>query len=72
MASAVYELNPIYHQSEHILNTLFSMAYPDSETVREELKGRTVSMYHHYPSHLPNIVLMPLKTMSLVKKESIC
>lgn len=68
----VYQSNPIYNQSESILNILFQLAYPGSGTIDESLKTLTVSKYHSYQPTLPNLVLVPLKTSHVIKKDSIC
>jgi hypothetical protein len=68
----VYELNPVYQQSEHILNTLYSLCYPESEPLSESVKNRAISDYQGYTVRLPNVILMPLKTMESYKKDSIC
>ena len=66
--SKVQDTNPVYHQSEHILNSLFTLCYPDEVPLCQSVE-RTVSSYHTCPPRLPNIVLMPLKTSDVVKKQ---
>lgn len=67
------ELNPVYLESETILGTLYSLCYPnETVSLKDAIKTKLVSEYKSPPSKLPNIIIMPLKTCDILKKESIC